>query len=197
MANIREIIGENLAQLRKEAKLTQLELAEKFNYSDKAVSKWEKGDTIPDIETLYDLCNFYGVTLDYLTHEGNSSEKKEYVKEKKADLQNRILIVCLLVMIFWMVATIAFVYTMIQTGKGYWQAFAWAVPASCLLAIGSNKKFFHNRLFYMVVGSILIWSLLGCIYVSIMNWTLWPVFLLGIPLQAALSIWFCMNQRQK
>ena len=82
MENIREIIGENLASLRKEAKLTQLELAEKFNYSDKAVSKWEKGDTIPDIETLYNLCQFYGVTIDYLTHQGSLNDKKEYVLKK-------------------------------------------------------------------------------------------------------------------
>ena len=77
MKEIREIVSENLTELRKEKKLTQLELAEKINYSDKAVSKWENGDTLPDIETLQKLCDFYGVTLDYLTHEGSRKDKKE------------------------------------------------------------------------------------------------------------------------
>ncbi|MFA6661210.1 MAG: helix-turn-helix transcriptional regulator, partial [Bacilli bacterium] len=113
MENIREIIAENLTYLRKQVKLTQLELAEKFNYSDKAVSKWEKGDTIPDIETLYSLCEFYGVTLDFLTHKGNSNDKKEFVKKRESDFRNKFLITLLLTMIIWMVATIAFVYTSI------------------------------------------------------------------------------------
>ena len=66
MDDLKIIIGKNLSSLRKARKLTQLELAEKLNYSDKAVSKWEKGATTPDIETLKQLCDFYGVTLDYL-----------------------------------------------------------------------------------------------------------------------------------
>ena len=52
MEELKSIIGENLASLRKEKKLTQAELAERFNYTDKAISKWEKGETSPDIETL-------------------------------------------------------------------------------------------------------------------------------------------------
>ena len=66
MDDLKIIIGKNLSSLRKARKLTQLELAEKLNYSDKAVSKWEQGATTPDIETLKQLCDFYGVTLDYL-----------------------------------------------------------------------------------------------------------------------------------
>ena len=81
MEELRKVIGENLAELRKEKKLTQIELAEHFNYSDKTISKWEKGDILPDIETLYRLCEFYGVTLDYLTHEGDKTEKNEFIKE--------------------------------------------------------------------------------------------------------------------
>lgn len=198
MANIREIIGDNLAQLRKEAKLTQLELAEKFNYSDKAVSKWEKGDTIPDIETLYNLCQFYGVTIDYLTHEGNAVDKKEFIHDKKNNFQNKILITCLLITIFWMVATIAFVYTsIIRSGEGYWQSYLWAVPASCALAIAADRKFFHSHIFNLVSSSIFIWSLLAAIYCTMEAWTLWAIFLLGIPLQLALGIWFVMNYYRK
>jgi len=197
MANIREIIGDNLAHLRKDAKLTQLELAEKFNYSDKAVSKWEKGDTIPDIETLYDLCEFYGVTIDYLTHEGNASEKKEFLRDTKSDFQNKILITALLITIFWMIATIVFVYTFIKLGEGYWQAYLWAVPASCILAIVADKKFFRSSLLNLIVESTLIWSFLAALYCTICTWTLWPIFLLGIPLQMALGIWFVMNNQRK
>ena len=64
MKDLRKIIGDNLTELRKRRGLTQLELAEKFNYTDRAVSKWENGDTLPDVEVLYQLCEYYGVTMD-------------------------------------------------------------------------------------------------------------------------------------
>ena len=197
MENIREIIGENLASLRKEAKLTQLELAEKFNYSDKAVSKWEKGDTIPDIETLYNLCQFYGVTLDYLTHKGSPSEKQEYILQKKGDFRKKVLITLLLLMIVWMIATIAFVYTSIGMNQGYWQSFIWAVPASCLLVLGVNRRLFRSSTLSLVCESIGIWSLLASFYFSFSIWSLWPIFLLGIPLQAAHGMWYFMNKSKK
>lgn len=197
MENIREIIGENLASLRKEAKLTQLELAEKFNYSDKAVSKWEKGDTIPDIETLYNLCQFYGVTLDYLTHKGSPSEKQKYILQKKGDFRKKVLITLLLLMIVWMIATIAFVYTSIGMNQGYWQSFIWAVPASCLLVLGVNRRLFRSSTLSFACESIGIWSLLASFYFLFLDLNPWPIFLLGIPLQAALGMWYFMNKSKK
>ena len=52
MEELKKIVGQNLTLLRKEKKMTQLEIAELFNYSDKAVSKWENGDTLLELETL-------------------------------------------------------------------------------------------------------------------------------------------------
>ena len=76
---LRNTIAKNLANLRKNKKLTQAELAQKFGYSDKAVSKWETGETLPDIEILYSLCTFYDVSLDFLTHEITEENKNQYV----------------------------------------------------------------------------------------------------------------------
>ena len=53
--NVRSIIASNLTKYRKNLGLTQLELAEKLNYSDKTLSKWERGESIPDIVTLKQL----------------------------------------------------------------------------------------------------------------------------------------------
>ena len=127
MKEIREIVSENLTELRKEKKLTQLELAEKINYSDKAVSKWENGEALPDIETLQKLCDFYGVTLDYLTHEGTRKDKKEFVVDKHK-LVNRIAITILVSLSAIMFATVMFVYSLIAVDKtsqdyAFWPAF--------------------------------------------------------------------------
>ena len=93
MEELRKIIGKNLAELRKRHGLTQLELAEKFNYTDRAVSKWENGDTLPDIEVLYNLCAFYGITIDYLTHEDNARFVKN--EEQPLSTNNKIAITSL------------------------------------------------------------------------------------------------------
>lgn len=66
MDDINKIIGKNLLKLRKSAKLTQMELAEKFNYSDKSISKWENGESLPSVEILHELSTFYGTTLNDL-----------------------------------------------------------------------------------------------------------------------------------
>ena len=66
MEDIKQIIAKNIASLRTDSKLTQLELAEKLNYSDKAISKWERGESIPDVITLKAVADLFGVTVDYL-----------------------------------------------------------------------------------------------------------------------------------
>ena len=66
MEDIKLIIAQNIVSLRKKHDLTQAELAEKLNYSDKAVSRWEHGDTLPDINVLYQLCDFYGIDMNTL-----------------------------------------------------------------------------------------------------------------------------------
>lgn len=183
MKNIREIIGENLAQLRKDAKLTQLELAEKFNYSDKSISKWEKGETLPDIVTLNELCEFYGVTLDYLTHEITSENISKYKKPNSKDHYNKIMITALLTTLIWMIATIIYVWSLIKFNDGLWMAFVWSVPASCLLVAYSNHRNFHDRIVYFVSTSLFVWSGLVASFLQFLSDRVWTIFLLGIPLQ--------------
>ena len=63
-------IGANLSAYRKRAGMTQAGLAEKLNYSDKAISKWERGESVPDVLILCQLvpygkvrCKFHAVHL--------------------------------------------------------------------------------------------------------------------------------------
>ncbi len=61
-----ERIGRLIYTLRKEKKLTQRQLAERMNISDKAVSKWERGLGCPDVSLLPEISNFFGISLDSL-----------------------------------------------------------------------------------------------------------------------------------
>lgn len=195
MSDLRKTIGANLQELRKKKGLSQIELADKFNYSDKAISKWENGDTIPDIEVLNSLCEFYGVTLDYLTHTEN---KEMFVKEdKNATLINHIIITVMLVLVIWMISIIIFVFGMIENNKTYWIAFVWAVPSSALLIALINRIFFKNRIVNFVCLSVFVWSLIASIYLQIGDYNLWPIFFIGAPIQVALFLWLNIKFKKK
>ena len=188
MEDLRKIIGNNIAELRKRRGLTQFELAEKFNYTDRAVSKWENGDTLPDVETLYNLCEFYGVTLDYLTHEENNNY---YVKRNdELLLWNKIAITFLVVMIAWGLATILFVISLLRQHTPLWQSFIVAVPVSSLIVLYFNRVYFKNKMTRLVTWSIFTWSLIASAYFIILDPQFWPLFLLGIPAQASILIYF-------
>ena len=62
---LEKIVAANITELRKSKQWTQLELAEKLNYSDKSISKWERGDGIPDLKTLCKMAELFSVLLDF------------------------------------------------------------------------------------------------------------------------------------
>ena len=64
MEDWKQIVAGNLAALRKAQGLTQLQLAEQLHYSDKAVSKWERGESMPDLAVMKQLADFYGIRID-------------------------------------------------------------------------------------------------------------------------------------
>ena len=66
MEDLKKIIAKNIQSLRKAAGVTQIELAERLNYSDKAVSKWERGEAYPDTENLIIISEMFSITIDEL-----------------------------------------------------------------------------------------------------------------------------------
>ena len=199
MEELRLIIGKNLTELRKRKGLTQLELAEKFNYTDRAISKWENGDTVPDIVVLYNLCEFYGVTLDYLTHEDNDQYIKKDLDEGLENW-NKIAISALVTSIVWMIATIIFVYTLFNEktkANPLWQSFVWAVPASMIVLLFFEKHYFRRKIVYFIYWSIFLWGTIASIYVSTLSFNAWPLFIVGIPAQITLIIWLNIKKIPK
>jgi len=195
MEELRKIIGNNLSDLRKRKGLTQLELAEKFNYTDRAVSKWENGDTLPDIEVLYQLCEFYGVTLDYLTHEDNA----KFIKKDNDELSfiSKVSVTALTISFVWVFAAVVFVISLLRHTTPLWQSFVWAVPLSALVATFFNHKYFHRRLVSFIALSIFVWSLIASAYLSLLSMNLWPIFIIGIPIQASFFFWLNIKKKPK
>ena len=194
MEDLRKIIGNNLAELRKRRGLTQFELAEKFNYTDRAVSKWENGDTLPDVEILHNLCDFYGVTLDYLTHEENNYYKK---RNNELQLWNKIVISALILMIVWGLATIIFVVSLLRKHTPLWQSFVVAVPVSAVVVLYLNRIYFKNKMTRVVTWTVFVWGLLASAYLIILDPEFWPLFLLGVPAQASIILYFLVMRPKK
>lgn len=194
MESLRKIIGSNLAELRKERKITQLELAEMFGYTDKAISKREKGDTLPDVETLYQLASFYGVTIDYLTNDIPLEEKEIITNPtKQTNIKaNRISIVLLSISLVWMLATICFVWIMVFNSINYYQVFIYAIPLTAIVLILFNKTW-GERKYNFYIYTLFLWSLISSIYVGFLQYNLWPLFLLGVPSQILIFLWSRMK----
>lgn len=196
MKDIKPIIAKNLSILRRQSGLTQAELAEKLNYSDKAISRWEHGDTLPDINVLYQLCDFYGIDMNTLvSDELNPAEISKI--DLKSSARFRICIFGLAVAVVWIVATILFLYSgIIGQGEYFWMAFIWALPASCVALILTSYGL-KMRLLRFIVNSVCIWTLLTAIFLHFLlkSYILWPVFLVGIPLQLITIFSFIIKKK--
>lgn len=183
--NVKEIIAANLCALRKENKLTQQQLAEKLNYSDKAVSRWENAETLPDIETLCKICDIYGVRFEYLLQK-EQPKKNPYVV--KSNLTSRILITFIIVCSFWIAATLTYTYVNVIFDVKVWTIFMWAVPLSAVVCEICNAVFFKNKVLGCVLISIISWTLILSLYLQTLKYNTWMLFIMGVPLQAVIIL---------
>ena len=81
---MRKTIAGNIAKYRKQLGMTQIDLSEKINYSDKSISKWERGDGIPDVPTLVQLAEIFGVSVDELIYPPKSQPEVPVEPESDA-----------------------------------------------------------------------------------------------------------------
>ena len=189
---INQTIAKNLAYYRKAAGMTQAELAEKINYSDKSVSKWESGNGVPDIYILMKLANLFGVTLNDLVGE----EQRAPIHKQTGGL--RCMIMLLSSGIIWLIATCLFVgLHLLYQGRDWWLIFIYAGAANTVLLLVFSSIWKYRLLSFLSV-STLIWLGLTCTFLTARLISihlgndfsgLWLVFLLGIPLQVLEVLW--------
>ncbi len=184
--DIKKTIADNICELRKANKLTQVELAEKLNYSDKAVSRWERGDTLPDIDILLKICDLFNVTFDYLI---STEDKKEKEKQyTKAQVGNHLTTTLLAISIVWLFATIVYVYANIILNITYWKIFVWAIPITAIVAVVSNV-IWGKKKYAVYLESIMVWSILLAVFIQFLDYKMWMIFILGIPIEVIIILW--------
>ena len=195
---IKARIGSNIAERRKRAGLTQAGLAERLNYSDKAVSKWERGESVPDVLTMMQLAELFGVRVDDLLQDpalsGSLSEE-----ETNKPLASKRVIQASSTTLVWFVALFFFVVISSFGIPSSWVAFFYAIPANAIVLL-CLRSAWHKYSWNKVLISVIVWGSLASIYVSLrvfLDANVWKVFLLGIPGQVAISLWFRMFQSKE
>ena len=195
---IKARIGSNIAERRKRAGLTQAGLAERLNYSDKAVSKWERGESVPDVLTMMQLAELFGVRVDDLLQDPALSGSL-LAEEPKKPLASKRVIQALSTTLVWFVALFFFVVISSFGIPSSWVAFFYAIPANAIVLL-CLRSAWHKYSWNKVLISVIVWGSLASIYVSLrvfLDANVWKVFLLGIPGQVAISLWFRMFQSKE
>ncbi len=180
MRDVRQIIAENLIELRKVNKLTQLELAEKLNYSDKAISKWERGESLPDVEILCQIAELYGVTLDYLVTKDHEEATMEYKISKERANVNKTIITWLSVFSAVLLVVLSYFLVLTITKYNCWIMFIWMIPLCSTILLIFNCIWGKRKYRYIIL-SVLMWSLLTSVALQFMQYNIWLIYCLGIP----------------
>lgn len=197
--NLKLQIGNNIAANRKNCGLTQAELAEKLNYSDKAVSKWERGESIPDVITMVQMAEMFGIGVDALLGSQpviGTPQKKAAPPKKRV---NKTVIQCLVSLLVWFVALFVYVVLSSMQIPYTWIGFFYAVPANAIVLLCLRSAWRKYRLNHVLV-SLIVWGSLVAFYVTMLVFTgynIWKLFLLGIMGQAAVVLWFRMFRSPK
>ncbi len=189
MKDLREIIAKNICALRTEANMTQLGLAELLNYSDKAVSKWERGEAIPDVSVLKRIADHFGVTVDYLLEEKHEGTPINARAIRRLRNRNHFIVALTAFIAVWLFATVAFaILTAVKTPVPAWLSFIYGIPLSFTVALVFNSIWGKRRLNILPVTPIL-WGVILSVYLTVLHITglnNWILFVIGAPLQIIL-----------
>lgn len=199
--NLKSQIGVNIALQRKRLGMTQLELAEKLNYSDKAVSKWERGESVPDVLTLVQLADLFEIPVNQLLEDPNAlpgnpgklekamTQVSEKALKRKA---NKNVILGLSSTLVWFIALLVFVFISSFDLPDSWIAFFYAVPVNAIVLL-SLRSAWRDYRWNRILVSIIVWGTLISLYTTFLvfvNFNMWKIFLLGIPGEIAVFLWF-------
>lgn len=201
-------VGGNISRLRRSRGLTQAELAERINYSDKAVSKWERAESLPDVLTLMNLAEQLGTDLNTLVSDGAPEaapvpapvpEPAPEQTPPPSPRTSKAAIQKLSSLLVWVVALFLYMIFDAFGINHLWMLAVIAVPANAivLLSLRSAWRLYNWNRFLI---SVIMWGTLIAIYLTL--WlvgrvNVWRILLMGILGQAAIMLWFKLLRREK
>lgn len=190
MAELKKNVSRNITALRRANGMTQSDLAQRLNYSDKAISKWERGDSLPDVAVLKAVADTFGVSVDYLLAENDGAPAVGSDDAHHLRI-NRTIITLLSACSVLLIATIAFVVLELAKtpeGLSVWAIYLYSLPVVLIVLIIFNAMW-GRRLWNFLLISGLVWSGLLCVYMMFFELNIWLIFVIGIPVQAIIILW--------
>lgn len=206
MDDWKQTVAANLTALRKEQHLTQAQLAEQLHYSDKAVSKWERGESLPDLAVMKQLADFYGILIDdflvppqerearaaqhRMQPEQPDESPEQPEQNRHTQKHNHIIIAGMAGLLVWLIALLIFVVldTAVPELEYGSFLFMYALPVTAVVWLVFNSLWFNPRRNYLII-SVLVWSLLGALFLTLYQYRIWKIFLIGIPAQLIIWLW--------
>lgn len=208
MENLAETVGKNLAALRKAKGLTQQELAKEINYSDKSISKWELGYSLPSVDILKDFALFYGVSIDYLVIEQKQEDLEAVAKDDsdlKAKRVNQALVIALTATVVFLIFLSVYLAALLRGDPNsniYTSLFFWMVPVALFLIAVESWHYYHSKAVMVVLASCFAWTLLlsFCAQFQFYNnppESIWYILVVAVPIQVILILWGNFKPRVK
>ncbi len=192
MEEMKSIIAKNIAELRQAKGWTQIELAGRLNYTDKAISKWERAESIPDVTVLVQLADLFGVPLDYLVRSEHAAAAEKKQRLGILARRNRTFITGMCVLLVWLVALMTFVVLALcmDITRFHWLTFAYAVPVTLIVWLVLNSVWFETKRNYFII-SLLMWSTLAVLSLTLSLFLekAWLLIVLGLPGQVIILLW--------
>ena len=203
MDDLYGVFAKNVAELRAQHKMTQAQLASLLNYSDKAISKWERGEALPDVTVVKQIADTFGVTVDYLLKSDHSQEDYRPGFVDRRIRRNRMLITAIATTLVWLIATFLFLVfnALPQVALPFdtWLFFVYALSPSIVVLLVFNSVWGNPRFNFAII-SVLVWAALATVFLSILiisTINLWQIFLLGIPAQGIIVLWSGLKKTRK
>ena len=200
LETLRRNIADNLIFYRKQKGLTQLDIADKFNYSDKAVSKWERAEAIPDVYILKQLADLYGITLDDLLSADKKKREKLATHTERKSKITKIFVTILSCALVWCIATTVYIFPIIiiPDVTDSWVVFLYALVINFILLVVFSS-IWGRRIYKFISVSGLIWSLFIAICTSLVTLAsldakIWLLLVIAAAMQVMTILWFTYSR---
>ena len=199
MDELKLVVASNLIKLRQQAGMTQAELGEKLNYSDKTVSKWERGESMPDAYSLTRLAEIYGLTVDELLHDDSAwqdpVERAKAAERAAAPTFSSRVVTMVAIVGIWTMAVIMFVVFWLVLDARLWIIFACAVPLSLITLLVLNSVWNHGK-HNMLIVMALVATIITLIFLFLRKYAPWQLFLILIPAELLVFLCFHIQRRR-
>lgn len=195
MEDLKDTVAKNLVELRTKAGFTQLELAEKINYTDKAVSKWERGEAMPDLRVLVKIADIYNITVDDIV----SPHTERRIKPKMNTGKKRLLITMLSVGLVLFIATLVFmIFFFIPATEKYAYLVFICAPFVCSIPLFVFSAKWGNWITDTLACSLLVWSLAIIFHLFVRAFSsfdkMYFIYIVAAAFEALVIGWFLLRR---